>query len=435
MKASLIFSLLPLAGLLLAPAAAAAGDLPVKNCEIAGCGGNTPIVYASPIEGIAPGETNYRGIYLEPTVARVAPPPATVLPGQACPDGATLDVHLGRLVCRQGHLTFSGRALIGIALTLWIPAEPCDNLTHTGTLPDCAPIPRLRVRVRLDELGAIDTWEVVEPTTVGTYRMVWHELTDAEELEEELVLGESICPQQRGWMDPWQDPRSAGPQWSLRPDDNRWPIETDHLLIVHGETYYSDGSIERRGASATEWFNLACVGSALAKMRLLGVNPILQQSASDELYRAATLKMLTGRYRGGRSYTSPGMALHYQAKSGKQFYGYPKGPISNHLESYWAAYGATCVSHRRTWQHRTLEPSPSPLAQLSSWLTAARPEGDLDGVFPIIPNPPNVSALYLSAEEASLNEEVRSNFLIPTCSPNVWPGDSYWRTYPISHAH
>ncbi len=435
MKSSPLPYLLPLAVLLLAPAAADAGDLPVRNCDISGCGGNTPIVYASPIEGIAPGETNYRGIYLEPTVLRVAPPPATVKPANVCPDGATLDVHLGSLICRQGPLTFSGQGLLGIALTLWIPVEPCDTLTHTWALPDCTPIRKLRVRVRLDELDTIDTWLVAGAQTVPTYRMVWHELTAAEELDDELVLGESICPQQRGWMDPWQDPRSHGPDGRTRDDDNRWPVETDHLLIVHGETYFSDGSIERSGASATEWFNLACVGSALAKMRLLGVHPITQPGGAAQLYRAATLKMLTGRYRGERSYTSPGMPIYYRAKNGTQFYGYPKDPIWNHMESYWAAYGATCVSYRRTWQHRTLQITPSPLSQLSSWLTAARPEGDLDGVFPLLPNPPNVAALYLAAEEASLNEEVRSIFLLTPCNPAVWPADAHWRTYPVSHAH
>jgi hypothetical protein len=332
-------------------------------------------------------------------------------------------------------LVFSGRGLIGIALTLQIPSQPCDTLTHEP-LPDCSLFPTLRVRVRIDELGSIETWDALTPTTVGTYRMVWHELTSAEELEEELVLGESICPQQRGWMDPWQDPRSAGPQWSMRPDDNGWPVATDHLLIVHGETYRADASIERSGAAATEWFNLGCVGSALAKMRLLGANPILQPSAAEQAYRAATLKMLTGRYRGARSYTSPGMPLYYQSNPYRPFYGYPKDPISNHMEAYWSSTGASCVSHRRTWQARTLQPSPpTPLAQYSTWMTAARPEGDLDGVLPFLPNPPDFPALYLAAEEASLNEELRSDFAIPTCNPNVWPAGAYWRTHPVAHAH
>lgn len=418
--------------LLLAPAAATAGDLPAQNCDISGCGGNTPIVYASPIEGLRPGVANHRGIILEPTVERVAPAPTTIPANQVCPDGATIDVYLGQLVCRSGHFTFSGQGLIGIALTLRIPPFPCDTHSHTP-LPSCPPLRDLmQVRVRIDEVSSVETWEVQNPSSVVTYKMVWHELEDAEQLEEDLVLGESICPLQRAWMDPGQNPRSAGPQVQ-RPDANGWDEENDHLLIVHGETYLSDGTILNSGAQATEWFNLGCVGSALAKMRLLGINPILQQG--ELAYRAATLKMLTGRYRGERSYTSPGMPLHYQHVNGKQFWGQPFAPISPHVEAYWAFNGATCVSHRRTWQMRSLEVGKYPMSQYSAWMAAARPEGDLDGVFPLLPPNPDFVALYLSGEEASLNEEIRPlPFGIPTCT-NMWPNNAYWLTRPVNHAH
>lgn len=400
-----------------APAHALGGD----DCEVTGCGGNTPILYGSPIIGLAlDGSANSRGLVLDATLARVAPAAGT----SPCPDGATLDVQNGELIGRWGSSTCARDGLIGMAISLWVPKSPCGTLAGTANPVPCGR--KARVRVRIAAVSSVWTWAVVGAQEVVTYQFVWHELPAEGGFSEAVVLGESICPLREAWMEEWQSdelPTHGAPP----PYRDRWKEETDQLLIVHGETYFSDAHVDQ-GRRGPQWFNLGCVGSALAKSRLLDNNPIA--AMWQWRLRQATLKMLSARYQGPRSYTSPGVALAYVRWDGKPYYGQPESGVDFSVqEAAWNENGALCLSHRRTWKETSLD-GLAPLTALSLWLAEARPEGASLGDPVIIPKDPDVFALYEEKEEESL-ETLRDGGM-PTCG-NAAPAGTIWRTYPVDH--
>lgn len=407
--------------LVLAPSPAHAiggGD----NCEVTGCGGNTPELFGSPIIGLSlTNDANSRGIVLDPTLERVAPPPVVI---GACQTGATLDAQNGELIGRLGTSTCSGQGLIGMAFTLWVPATPCGEVPTSPNPVACGR--RERIRVRFAAVSSVPTWAVTSPEQVVTYQLVWHELSAIVPLDE-AVVGESICPLREAWMEDWQDGSPVvGSGGGAPAGFERWKEETDQLLIVHGETYHSDGRVDM-GRRGPQWLNLACVGSALAKSRLLENNPVA--APWQWRLRQATLKMLGARYQGQRSYTSPGVPLYYQRWDGKAFHGLPASGTSSEAEAAWNENGAMCLSHRRTW-HATALDGESPLAALSQWLAAARPEGAPEGAPVLVPANPDVFALYEAAEEESL--EPLRNGGISTCGMAP-PAGYIWRTRPVAH--
>jgi hypothetical protein len=414
-----LFSELALAA---APAHAVGGN---DNCEVTGCGGNTPILFGSPIIGLSlKSEANSRGVVLDPLLARVAPP---VVAAGACPDGAILDVanggtQKGELIGRWGSGVCSREGLIGMAFTLYVPTTPCGELPTHGNPVPCGR--KERIRVRIDAVSSVPTWAVTDSEQIITYQLVWHELPESL-ITEGFVLGESICPLREAWMEDWQN---GSPTTGAPPGYQRWKEETDQLLIVHGETYHADARVDllRRGQ---QWLNLGCVGSALAKSRLLNNNP--WAAMPQWSFRQATLKMLTGRYQGQRSYTSPGVPLYYSRWDGKAFHGTPMSGVSGSPEADWNANGAMCLSHRRTWKATALD-GLAPMTALANWLLEARPEGppENDDGPVILPPNPDVFALYADAEEETLQPLRDSG--IGTCAVARAVG-SLWRTYPVNH--
>lgn len=407
--------------LVLAPSPAHAiggGD----DCEVTGCGGNTPVLFGSPIIGLAlDSSPNNRGIVLDPVMERVAPP---VVSG-SCPDGAVLDVQSGELIGRWGTGTTCQReGLIGMALSLWVPKAPCGELPGTTNPTSCGR--KARVRVRIDAVSSVPTWAVQGNQQVITYQIVWHELPAEGGFSETLVVGESICPLREAWMEEWQS--DAAPTYASPPAGyERWKEETDQLLIVHGETYRPDARVDQ-GKRGPQWFNFGCVGSALAKSRLLDNHPMA--APAQWRLRQATLKMLSARYQGAKSYTSPGVPLAYFRWDGKAFYGLPTSGVDyGAQEAAWNENGAMCLSHRRTWKETALD-GESPLAALAQWLAEARPEGASLGSPVIIPANPDVFALYEDKEEESL-ASLRDGGM-PTCG-NAPPVGHLWRTFPVDH--
>jgi hypothetical protein len=366
---------------------------PAGGCTIQSCGGNSPEVFGNPIgalkvvgtraiDGLVPGS-------LRPSAV-------------ACPDHAvatTLRVRHGELVAvdAAGRERCSGHELVGAEFELWVK----------GT----------RRRLAISEVGAVETWQrpPARSEVVATYR-----LTDA-------LYGPSICPLRTAtWMDPWQIanllgppvvhvcpaakgcPDCACPPASPRCDPARtcqWTEATDHAFIVQGEAYGEAGDVKAAGA---DWFNVACPGTALAKMRLLGFDPMpkptspLPPTTAPE--RVTTLKMLTARYDGVKSSTMEGQPLKWiRADGGIEYYGDPAtwGPI----EARWDPRGASCVSHLRRW------------------MAPIKPGG--------------------TDAQAAASEEARRTMLarrprggtILACSPSPPATPPLWTTFTVDHVH
>jgi hypothetical protein len=164
---------------------------------------------------------------------------------------------------------------------------------------------------------------------------------------------QDLCPRGR-WID-------------LAPGDRAGDIIYLHptrlALLVQGEVYRQDASVDPL-RTGPRWVNIACAGSGMAKMRLLGFDPMRNRpsgqpasadpraSIPDE--RQTTLKMLTAKYCGAASYTIDGTRIylvgHGSAPLGTiRGTGWPDPQKAGPIESQWGPRGATCLSHFRLW--------------------------------------------------------------------------------------
>jgi hypothetical protein len=121
-----------------------------------------------------------------------------------------------------------------------------------------------------------------------------------------------------------------------------WGKASFHAVLVQGEIYRKDGTVVDTNAY---WFNIACAGSGIAKMRLLGLDPMTGSVEADR--RQSMLKMITGRYCGAESWATDDSRILIRLSGdtepppGSE----PIGPI----ESDWGPNGALCISHLRAW--------------------------------------------------------------------------------------
>ena len=348
-----------------------------------------------------------------------------------------LGIENGRLVGKLGGETrCTGEQMLGMSFAITV--QKC-----VGDTPCVA-------SVRIAAQGSISTWNK-PPADVPTYRLVWSKLPDPwpPGLDGPQVhVGDSVCPRREAWMEPWQ-------QGNKPPEPDPWHDATDHLIVVQGETYTRDAVIDRAHSGA-RWFDVACVGTALAKMRLLGYDPMRNTTQVDESLageRQATLKMLTGRYRGETSYTSAGMPLMWEHRDHRELAGTPAGGWSRaRLESYWNKDGATCLSHRRTWRQPdplsvppgTLDPAATLRAQIAATMSKAMPEADPPptltmptGCLSLVAQPGSGSKIdvciraletaYAARERSSVTGAYGNQPCPPASSDHVWI------TYPVDH--
>jgi hypothetical protein len=140
-------------------------------------------------------------------------------------------------------------------------------------------------------------------------------------------------------------------------ESNGWGGVEYHALAFAGD-FFDKATVRVEAPPSPSWFNLACAGTAMAKMHLLrhteassnpgGMPPQLTTRAQ----RTAMLKMLTADYCGtGRRFTQDGHPLLWKDVNG--WYtsrGFPIGlstvPASQ-IEAIWSADGATCMNTPR----------------------------------------------------------------------------------------
>jgi hypothetical protein len=126
-----------------------------------------------------------------------------------------------------------------------------------------------------------------------------------------------------------------------------WRGPIDHALIVQGETYRPNGDVDVI-RSGPRWISISCAGTSIAKMRLLGLDPMADSSAEGRGARQATLKMLTATYKAGVTHeTVKGMPLRWVARDGTEYVGGPDKATWGPLEARWTRDGAVCLNHLR----------------------------------------------------------------------------------------
>ncbi|HEX3474101.1 MAG TPA: ADYC domain-containing protein [Kofleriaceae bacterium] len=161
-----------------------------------------------------------------------------------------------------------------------------------------------------------------------------------------------------------------------RPLENVWAPVEHHAIAFTGDRYIPEAKTVTDAARGTPWFNLACAGTATAKMHLVrhtnagawtaatwhtGMD-VLDPGApfhTDPGQRQAMLKMYTADYCGnGTAFTVDGQPLLYD--DSKHWYVPPAGvprlieagdgtllPAGAALEALWTPGGAMCVSALR----------------------------------------------------------------------------------------
>lgn len=406
------------------------------GCEVLDCGSNTPVLFATPIIGLSTnggiGSTRTERVILDPTLTRVRPLPG-FLPD--CPQGAKLIIQNGELKgTLNNQVVCRGASLIGMAFQITVPVGKNAKCHSRG----CKERDPKKVQIRIDAIGAVFDWVVPVDSVVPTYRMVWESIEDMEMLEGESplpVLGESICPRRVAWMDSWQMSSHNGePTSDAGPAGQSWRTSTDHLMIVQGEIYDQDASVDKENnqyKQGAEWFSLACAGSAISKMRLLGYDPMIALT-SGRAERQSTLKMLSGRYRGPKTFTAPGTPLMWRHRLPRTFVGSPEVHrwSPNLIEAYWGENGALCVTHRRTW--RTSPDSSTPVNR--SLLIPERPQPALpSAVWPCVSGSTSLacSRLLSNAEGQTLSALRSLSPAIPVCGAP--PKSYFWVTHPVDH--
>lgn len=295
--------------------------------------------------------------------------------------GYSIAVQSGQLLARAeppSTATIGGSCLLGATFEI---EAPIRELVGTTTIPTWRTVLR-QIRIKINARNDVSTWEYVSArrTTVPTY-----ELLDVES-------GISICPLSEPWMETWQ---TGGMVENANPPGvpgQRWHAATDHAMIVQGETYTDAASVDVL-RSSPDWFNIACAGSAIAKARLMGYDPMSSFGSAAE--RQSTLKMLTAHYvrDNSRSWTETGTPLVWTSNRSvagqPEYYGWPSKLPTGPREAYWNSDGVSCISHLRLWR-------------------------------------------VGSTGEAAKAAEVRTLARVDSCS-NTAPTGTFWRTTTVDH--
>jgi hypothetical protein len=313
-------------------------------CHMWQCGGNTPILWGTFIRGLSSqGESNLEGVVLHPELI--------ASPGGRC--GGTgvrvvVDDGVLRAVGRDGAPVCTGSELIGAAFDLDVPYKQ-----H-----------KIRVRVQVAAMDQVSTWEREKAMVLPTYRFeviaqgAW--VAPGGEPPRGLaafapVTPMPLCETSDTWMEDWQTEGLLAVQPSPaagiieyhNPEGTvgqRWQGGTDHAILVNGQSYDEHGSSAMIGQ---QWFQIACAGSAIAKMRLLGVDP-KQPELIEKGVTVSTLKMLGARYGGTTAFTRKGTPIRWERWDARAFYGGPDPRLAlGPLEAAWRGDGAVCVSHLR----------------------------------------------------------------------------------------
>ncbi|MEM9454201.1 MAG: ADYC domain-containing protein [Myxococcota bacterium] len=137
----------------------------------------------------------------------------------------------------------------------------------------------------------------------------------------------------------------------------RWTSPTASAVLVEGEVYdYHSASIVKPTPPG-RWFNIACAGSAIGKMKLMGYDPATHVPGwkTERWQRQATLKMITASYckeANELRFTKTGQKLAFQNRA--EWFDPWSSVVTedDQIEAFWGEDGATCLTLPRSekWQ-------------------------------------------------------------------------------------
>lgn len=116
----------------------------------------------------------------------------------------------------------------------------------------------------------------------------------------------------------------------------------NQAILFGGDRYDAERkAVTATGAAAAGWLNIACAGTALAKLYLMRHTEASQQVPTTRAERQAMLKMLAADvYGDGRSFTVAGQPLRWaDAKQITRF-----GAGAGAVEAVWGEHGAVCLN-------------------------------------------------------------------------------------------
>jgi hypothetical protein len=157
----------------------------------------------------------------------------------------------------------------------------------------------------------------------------------------------NLCPSAA----PWRWPAYKVPFIGDGVDVLGWDRPGFFAFIVRGETYDPQtASVALSGDPARRWINVACSGTALSKMKLLGYDPEDQARPTTPDQRQATLKMLTARY--CRNHPAEHFTVAHQPLAMENYASWVRSEVFDvatveGLESLWNKQGALCLSTPR----------------------------------------------------------------------------------------
>lgn len=326
--------------------APASRRMTMGTCPPDVCGRNSAELEALPLEeldldGVQPSRTGFTITYARLDDGNQYPLPSS---------DVTLDVVNGLLVANRGRRVLAlgisrgdSEVLVGFkqlrAVRSWARRKGCDpedDRTH----------------------GRLECYELAYSLRVETSSPGGNEASS-----------KTVCAEVPGWgvrqnSVPYSVARikgtaAPGPMFSVPlPDIVIEPQDepTANALLIKGELYDYEHATVVEPRPPGRWFNIACAGSAIGKMKLLGYDPDARRAGwqTTPEQRQATLKMLTASYCPGvraGTFTQTGQSFGFQNRA---LWFAPIGAKSK-IEAYWDQAGAMCLGQPRSpkWRAAT----------------------------------------------------------------------------------
>jgi hypothetical protein len=295
------------------------------GCDQWGCGANTARVESIPIGPLhLDGQRNQNGFVVVPELHK---------------DGVVyqLDIERGEIVGRArgvGAMATS-QTLAGLQV-----ANSWFSLRRGQEKP---------WRIEIEDVAVVPLW--VPRPAGGPMNAAGYEYVHAYKLRLPEAKERYACRSVAwGAVETYPDssPKSVG-GYRVLP----WQEEGQYAVLVKGETYEpSTATVARQGADGARWFEIACSGAALSKMKLMGYDPEERRAglSTTPAQRQTTLKMITARYCGAQSFTTEGQPLFWQNARDwfdAAFVGIDPRRITG-VEAAWSSQGAVCLNEPRS---------------------------------------------------------------------------------------
>jgi hypothetical protein len=295
-------------------------------CDQWGCGTNTAEVQGKPIGALhLAGEENPAGFRIDPVLHKNG-------------EKYQLLVQNGEII---GKKISTNVGLVGKAL------EGSSFMLHSA-----APIHgQTEWKVQIDAVAVVPLFAVRSPSRRAQDDAATYEYAFAYKLGLPNGGGESpyVCPEVSAWG--WETHKA--PEAIKGYQVLSWQNPDQYAVLVKGETYDpNEATVALKGKAGQPWFNIACAGTAIAKMKLMGYDPEETKYPTRSGQRQATLKMITARYCGSMSFTENGQPLIWQNALTwfRPETRHIPTRVPGDIEAVWNKDGAICLNRPRRTQ-------------------------------------------------------------------------------------